>query len=239
MPHCLVMAEPDSANASTSGRDGRERRVILPRRQGHAVRFGVALGLLALSALPVKRESVGDFEARVFDFVNDLPLLYWPVWAVMQLGNFFVVPITAAIALGFRRIRLALDIVIAGTSAWLLAKVVKQLIVRGRPGSLLEHVVLRDAPAGGHGYVSGHAAVAAALATVAYPYLGPVMRKITIALALGVCLARVYVGAHLPLDVIGGAAMGWAIGSLLHLLLGAPEARPRSGAELGSGQTAG
>ncbi len=35
-----------------------------------------------------------------------------------------------------------------------------------------------------------------------------------------------YVGAHLPLDVVGGAALGWAAGSLVHLLLGAPGGRP-------------
>jgi glycosyltransferase 2 family protein len=28
------------------------------------------------------------------------------------------------------------------------------------------------------------------------------------------------VGANLPLDVLGGAAMGWAIGCLVHILLG-------------------
>jgi undecaprenyl-diphosphatase len=39
-------------------------------------------------------------------------------------------------------------------------------------------------------------------------------------------LARVYVGAHLPLDVVGGAAVGWGVGSAVHLLLGAPGGRP-------------
>ena len=45
-------------------------------------------------------------------------------------------------------------------------------------------------------------------------------------LAIAVCVARVYVGAHLPLDVIGGAALGWAAGGLTHLILGAPDGRP-------------
>ena len=33
-------------------------------------------------------------------------------------------------------------------------------------------------------------------------------------------------GAHLPLDVLGGAALGWGVGALTHLLLGAPTGRP-------------
>jgi membrane-associated phospholipid phosphatase len=31
--------------------------------------------------------------------------------------------------------------------------------------------------------------------------------------------SRVYVGAHLPLDVLGGAALGWTVDGLLRLLM--------------------
>ena len=58
------------------------------------------------------------------------------------------------------------------------------------------------------------------------PYLGRRARWVAVAVAVGVCLSRMYVGAHLPLDVVGGAALGWAAGSLVHLLLGAPGGRP-------------
>ena len=46
------------------------------------------------------------------------------------------------------------------------------------------------------------------------------------ALAWAVALARVYVGAHLPLDIVGGAAAGWAIGSLVHWVFGVPRWTP-------------
>lgn len=98
-----------------------------------------------------------------------------------------------------------------------------------RPDSLLDNVNILGDPAGGLGYVSGHSAVAVALATVSSPYLRRRARRVAWALAAAVCLARMYVGAHLPLDVLGGAALGWAAGALVHLVIGAPQSRPPVG----------
>jgi glycosyltransferase 2 family protein len=204
------------------------RGFFLHRRPAHAVRFVVALGLLGLSAIPVRRHHVAPLELRIFHLINGLPGGLYPVlWAIMQLGNVIAAFVVAAIALLFRKVRLAIDFLLAGGGAWLLAKVIKQFVVRGRPPQLLQHVIVRGGTLSGHGYVSGHAATAAALATVAYPYLGRRTRILVVVLALMVAFARVYVGAHLPLDVVGGAAMGWAIGSLVHLLFGAPPPRRR------------
>jgi undecaprenyl-diphosphatase len=40
-----------------------------------------------------------------------------------------------------------------------------------------------------------------------------------------VAAARVYVGAHLPLDAVGGIFLGWAVGSGVCLVLGVPARR--------------
>jgi undecaprenyl-diphosphatase len=179
--------------------------------------------VLVLSALPLRGNSVGATEREVFEFFNQLPeAFYGVIWAVMQLGNLLVVPAAAAVAAAFSRIRLSLDILVAGSAAWLLARMVKTLVDRGRPEALLEDVLLRGTPASGYGYVSGHSALAVALATVASHYLGRLGRVIVWTAAIIVCLGRMYVGAHLPLDVLGGAAMGWAIAALVHIALGAP-----------------
>jgi undecaprenyl-diphosphatase len=46
---------------------------------------------------------------------------------------------------------------------------------------------------------------------------------IAVALAAFVCLARVHVAAHLPLDIVGGAALGLAVAGLVRLILGHPD----------------
>jgi membrane-associated phospholipid phosphatase len=193
------------------------------RSHSHAFRLFAALAVLALSALPLQISSISSVEAEAFRFVNGWPDFIHPaMWLVMQGGNLLAAALAALVSMAARRIRLSLDLLVAGGGSWLLAKVVKEYFNRGRPAAFLNDVVLRDAPFVGHGFVSGHAATAVALATVASPYLPRGAKAVIWAAAALVCIARVYVGAHLPLDVIGGAAMGWGIGSLVHVLLGAP-----------------
>ena len=196
------------------------------RRRPAAIHLCIALALFALSAQPIDPNHVPALEVELFRAVNTLPaLLFIPIWTLMQFGQLLAVPATMIAALLTRRIRLAVDLGSAGVAAYVLAKVVKEAIPRARPGELIENLILRSAPGVGNGYVAGHAATAVALATVASPYLGKRSRIIAWIIAGVVCLGRIYVGAHLPLDVAGGAALGWAIGSLVHTILGPPSSR--------------
>ena len=198
------------------------------RRRGQDVAvIVVGFAILALTAIPIDARSVGALETDIFRLVNDLPgAIYGVVWPLMQLGNVIVAPVLALVALITRRFRLAAGIALSGFGVWLLAKVIKDLVERGRPAELLDEVFRRGAPRVGQGYPSGHAAVAVAIAVVISPYLSRPLKVVAWVLAAAVCVGRVYVGAHLPLDVLGGAAFGLAIGALCNLALGAPETRP-------------
>ena len=177
--------------------------------------------VLLVAAVPVDADRVPAGETAVFGVLNGTTVLpFLLVWPVMQLGNVLVVPASALVAAAFRRWRLAAELLIAGTATYLAAKVVKGIWPRGRPAGLLEDVVIRGEAALGRGFVSGHAATLTALATVAWPWLGPRGRIALVVLVTVVCLSRVYVGAHLPLDVVGGAGLGLAVGGVVRLALG-------------------
>lgn len=178
---------------------------------------------LLISAALAHRGHPGTFEIHLFRLLNQMPgALGPPLSTIMQLGSLAAVPIASGVALAYRRFRFAFDLAVAGSLAWILARLVKDLVERGRPATLIDHVSIRDVAASGYGFPSGHAAVAAALATVASPYLSRGGRRAAWAAVGIVAVARIFVGAHLPVDAFGGVVLGWTIGAGLHLLLGAP-----------------
>jgi membrane-associated phospholipid phosphatase len=186
---------------------------------------GLAIGIGAFVAgSGLARRSISGSEITAFRIVNGMPDRAYPaVWLPMQYGTFGTVPATSVIALARRRPRLALAIAFGGTTAWVLAKALKPIVDRGRPGSVLEAVSIRGVEEGDRGFPSGHAAVSTALTVVAWPYLSDRGRLSLAALSGFVPFARMYVGAHLPLDVVGGSALGLAIGCAVNLAIPTPK----------------
>lgn len=180
----------------------------------------MALTLFALTTALIDPNEVGSAETGVFEAINGLPAMAFPpLWVPMQLGNVLAVPALALAALMFRHLRLSAGMLLAGLSCWYLAREIKDNVGRARPAALISDTILHGAPSGGAGYVSGHAAIAFALATVLHPYLSTGWRVVAWSLAGVVGFARVYVGAHLPLDVVGGAALGCAVGLVMLLIV--------------------
>jgi undecaprenyl-diphosphatase len=172
-----------------------------------------ALVALAWSTAIARRREVHDVERDLFNTVNDLPHgLHPPLYVVMQSGSLAAVFVASGVAVVRGRGRLAATMALTGTAVWGGAKGVKRWIGRGRPVHHLDDVEVRGDEEGGLGFPSGHTAVAFCLATIATPALPPALRPLTWATAATVGVARVYVGAHLPIDIVGGASLGYLAG---------------------------
>jgi undecaprenyl-diphosphatase len=183
------------------------------------VRLGLGTAATMITALSARRNGVGYREANVFRAVNSLPdSLYTPAWVIMQLGSLSAVPAAAGAALLTHDRELAGRLLAGGMGVWALAKVVKQVVRRPRPATLVSGTRARGRDASGLGYLSGHTGVAIALGAAAFPRLGPAGRAVVVAVVPIVGLSRIYVGAHLPLDIVGGAALGLAVDAAVALV---------------------
>ncbi|MET0727778.1 MAG: phosphatase PAP2 family protein [Acidimicrobiales bacterium] len=205
-----------------AARQQRDMSAVVTVNRAEAAAFiGGAAALAGSWALVVARETVPPAEARAFEIVNGLPDALWPVvWLPMQAGSFLgslaVVGLAAAATHDRRAVLAAL---VASQGAFWTAKVVKAMVSRERPAALLDEIHVRET-ADGFGYVSGHAAVAFALATALAPSLPRSARPAVFATAVVVGFGRIYGGAHLPLDVVGGAGIGLLFGTVTRWALG-------------------
>ena len=183
---------------------------------GTAVLIVLVLGVVA------RRTAVSGIELDVFRWVNGWPdLIARPLWLVMQLGSFWGGLVVAAGAMGvLRGWRGAVTGVVTVAVAWGFAIIDKAWVSRGRPADYLAVVNTRfEHVPTGNGYPSGHTAVAFAVATLVAGSLRGRWRVVPYPLAALVGIGRLYFGAHLPLDVVGGAALGVAVGMLGRFLV--------------------
>ena len=175
-----------------------------------ATRLGeslVAGALLASSVARARRLEVGPTEEAVFRRFNDChDGFHVPVWPIMQSGTFGAVFVAGAVTHRRFGAREAAMVTAVGTAVWGGVKALKPLVGRGRPAAHLPDVSVRGAAQSGLGFPSGHAAVATTLAlTTATTWPGRVAGLAVAAVTGG---GRMYVGAHLPLDVVAGFAIG-------------------------------
>jgi glycosyltransferase 2 family protein len=133
----------------------------------------------------------------------------------MQAGTFATVPAVAAVAAIAGRRRLAVTLAAAGAAAWVGAKGIKLLGGRERPSRILDDVVMREGVEGDRGWISGHTAVATTLAGILADELPGPVRPFLWSVPVATAFGRMYVGAHLPHDTLGGAGFGLMLSSLV------------------------
>jgi undecaprenyl-diphosphatase len=225
----MVIEDADRERFVTDA--SRRSGVVWPvhRRRADGVRLALAIAVLAVAGLSAHLGSPTVVETNVFRLINELPSpLNAPLLGIMQVGALPAVAGFGFAALVAGRYRLTAVLLTAGSFAWGASKVLQRFVdeepSRLRIPDVIRHGVPSTSP--GLAFPASHVAVAAAMTVVASPYLGRSARRVCW-LGVGfVAVARVYVGLHLPVDVIGGLALGVAVGAFVNLLFAVPVRGP-------------
>lgn len=148
-------------------------------------------------------------EEKLFYIVYNMPAIFYPLMlTITQLGSVYILGILVVIYAYKRHYHIVLRLLLTGALAYLLAGLGKSLWGRGRPHEFFTDVFTLDYFQGA-GFPSGHVALATALALTMGHYLPRKYHWVPVACIIGVALSRMYLGVHLPLDIIGGFALGW------------------------------
>jgi len=202
-----------------------------PPSRGTAAWIGIlAAGALVFSANLAVRPRAEELQRGFVEWMNDPPQ---PFAAVLALVNPFLRPVPLAVLsvlllywifVAARSRAEQHHIVRAAVVAFIVAEVLgsamKELAEQPRPLAVIPGLDAHGYPRDPHGnaFPSTHTAVAVALVAAMWPWMDRRRRIVGVVLAFLVGLNRIYIGAHWPLDVVGGAAVGMVAASISWLI---------------------
>ena len=114
------------------------------------------------------------------------------------------------------------SLVVALALSEIAAQVMKRLADQPRPLSVVPGLDTHGYPSdpAGNAYPSAHTALVVAAVCALWPWMRTPHRVVGVCFAVLVATNRLYIAAHWPIDVVGGAAIGLLAGSIAWLIAG-------------------
>lgn len=192
--------------------------------------------LASLSALVIGttywlalQPGAAEAQSGFVKWVNDPPQ---PLGSVLTLTNSLLRPVPLAVvalglfgwimvtARGSARWEVLRAMVLGFALCEAMTQVLKRLADQARPTASIPGLDVHGYPKDpfGNAYPSAHTSVAVGLVAALWPWLTWPQRVVGVATAVAVALNRLYIGAHWPVDVVGGAAIGLLSGCVCWLV---------------------
>lgn len=192
------------------------------RRPSDAARVFISITLVTGLAFHAHHPSAWERAfLRMFETLpqgpNSLVLLAYNLLAL------WAVALLAVAVLLVRRWRLARDLVVATSSAWVVGRVVAFFVQKTDLWKSFQVTFdLADAPR----FPLVRVAVAVAAIVVASPHLSRPFRRVGQGIVLTLVLGTMYVGRGSPTDLLGAFVLGWGVAAAVHLAFGTLDGRP-------------
>lgn len=119
-----------------------------------------------------------------------------------------------------RRLEVVRALVVAVVVSEVISQVLKRVTAEPRPLSSIDGLDPHGYPGDplGFAYPSAHTAVSVAVVCALWPWLTRTQRVVGVIVATLIAANRLYIGAHWPLDIVGGVAAGVVAGACAWLV---------------------
>ena len=219
----------DDGGPASPAPDGFPGRAQTPRPIIAVLLGSLSIVVIAVTAWLAVQPGAATAQTGLVLWFNHPPQ---PFAAVFAVANPLLRPVPLSIvalalagfllwtAVGSQRVEVLRALVVSLILSELVAQVIKRLADQPRPLAVIPGLDTHGYPVSPHGnaYPSAHTAWVVGAVSALWPWMRWPHRIVGLVFAVLVGCNRLYIGAHWPIDVLGGAAVGLLCGTLTWLL---------------------